>query len=483
MFNNLTLKNRILFGYSVPIFCLIGIAGATFVNVQRASQQFDEVKREGKVLEYSQAKALGITKIEKSARGYLIKKTDTSRQQYEEGLKLFNNTGKDLKKLINDPEQKRIAQEMEELGQEVISYTSNLMRLVDQGKNGEALAIWREGKGKQLTTKLDKLIAEFMEREKEIFEQAEAKEAAILNSLNLVSILGTILASGISIAFAFWISDVIAKLIKQTISQLASSSNQIATTIEQQERTVNEQASSVSETTTTMDELGSSSRQSAEQAEASAQGAQQALSLAEEGTQAVQKTMSGMNNLKSKVNQIANQIVNLSQQTGEINNISDLVADLANQTNMLALNAAVEAARAGEQGSGFSVVAGEIRKLADESKKSAEKINGLIGEIQAEINKTVMVTDEGTKTVDQSINLAEETAQTFVGVTDAVNNVFINSQQISLGAKQQAVAIQQMLSAMKEIDLGARENASGITQIRNATSELNSTAQNLKTMV
>lgn len=264
---------------------------------------------------------------------------------------------------------------------------------------------------------------------------------------------------------------------------ISTSSNEIATTVEQQERTISQQASSVNQTSTTMDELGASSRQSAEQAEASAAGTRQALSLAEEGTLAVQQTMEGMSTLREKVGAIASQILRLSEQTNQIGGIAGLVSDLANQTNMLALNAAVEAARAGEHGKGFSVVAAEIRKLADESKKSAEKITSLVVDVQAAINTTVMVTDEGTKTVDSGIYLAQGTAETFTNVADSINNVFLNSQQIALNAKQQAIAVQQVVAAMNAIDLGAKETATGITQVKVSAQQLNDAALKLKSVV
>jgi methyl-accepting chemotaxis protein len=266
-------------------------------------------------------------------------------------------------------------------------------------------------------------------------------------------------------------------------SAVAASSTQIAAAVEQQERFLSEQAASVNETTATVEELGASSRQAAEQAEASAAGARQALALSEDGSKAVARTMEGIDELRDKVGAIADKIMHLSEQTGQIAVISDLVADIASQTNMLSLNAAVEAARAGEHGKGFAVVAGEVRKLADQSKRSAEKINGLVNEIQASINSTVMVTDEGTKTAVEGIKLAEETADSFDGIAKAINDVFLNSQQIVLSAKQQAVAVQQAVSAMNAINLGSRETAAGVVEVKSATYELANTAQQLKAMV
>ena len=93
---------------------------------------------------------------------------------------------------------------------------------------------------------------------------------------------------------------------------------------------------------------------------------------------------------------VADQILRLGEQTTQIGSIANLVKDLATQTNMLALNAAVEAARAGDHGKGFAVVASEVRKLADQSKKSAEEAAALIAEVQKATNSTIMVTEEST---------------------------------------------------------------------------------------
>jgi methyl-accepting chemotaxis protein len=310
-------------------------------------------------------------------------------------------------------------------------------------------------------------------------EEIANKHSSQMRIIETILLLSEILAAGVII----YVNRRIVSNLLGFTDNLAVSSSQIAATMNEQERTLSEQASSVNETTTTVEELGATTRQTAQQADISSQGARQALDLTEKGTESVNSTMTGINDLQNKVSAIAEQIVNLSEQTGQISSISELVTDVANQTNMLALNAAVEAARAGEQGKGFTVVAGEIRKLAEQSKKSAEKINALVDDIQAAINSTIMVTDQGQKTAIEGIQLAQNSATTFKDIADAVNNVFINSQQISMSSKQQAVAVQQVVSAMNAINLGAQETTTGIGQVKSAAGELNQSATNLKELV
>ena len=201
--------------------------------------------------------------------------------------------------------------------------------------------------------------------------------------------------------------------------------------------------------------------------------ARQALTLTEEGTHTVQQTLAGLSSLKLKVEAIAEQILRLSEQTSQIGNITNLVSELANQTNLLALNAAVEAARAGEHGKGFAVVAAEIRKLADQSKKSAERINTLVLDIPNATNATVMATEEGTKTVEAGTQLTHRTVEVFDALASSITEVFDNSQQTLLNANQQVTAVRQAVEAMDAINNGAKETASGIPQTRIGVQQLN----------
>jgi methyl-accepting chemotaxis protein len=313
----------------------------------------------------------------------------------------------------------------------------------------------------------------------QVAEKAGESNVGQVRSIEYVVLIVNLLALG----FIGVITQRISNTLTRSTENVASSSVQISNTIELQERLLSEQADSVKQTTTTIEELGSSSMQSAIKAENSASEAQKALNLSESGSLTVSRTIDGIVDLRSKVEEIASKIMQLSEQTGQIATISDLVADIANQTNMLSLNAAVEAARAGEQGKGFAVVAGEVRKLADQSKKSAEKINTLISEIQSSINNTVMVTDEGTKTAARGINLAADTAEAFAGIEKAINAVFANTQDISTSSKRQAITVQQAVAAINAINLGAQETASGVAQVKSATNDLVNTSNQLQAIV
>ena len=477
------LRHWIILGYSVPVFALIVSAGVTVTNVRALNQVDQELNRSWLVKDRLNTLDSTIQTVSRTTRGYLLERNATSLNNYNSAKANYVNLINELTQLIRNEQQVINLADMEGFMQGYLETTDRLIALVDAGLVDQAVETWKTDDGRALSNDAIGLIEAMETYEQDLVDTNEEMQAQALERLQFTLLTAATLSVLLSALIGTWIVIKASRMMNQAAGDIASSASEIAASVEQQERTSSQQAASVNETSTTMDELGASSRQSSEQAEAAAAGAQQALSLAEGGTRAVERSLDGMTALREKVDAIADQILRLSEQTSQIGGISGLVSDLANQTNMLALNAAVEAVRAGEHGKGFAVVSGEIRKLADQSKKSAEKINALVADIQTAINSTVMVTDEGTKKVEEGVKIAEETADAFAGVADAVNNVVLNSQQISLNVKQQAVAIQQVVSAMNSLNTGAQENANGISQIKIGTHQLNESALQLKVAI
>ncbi len=486
-------QRRLSVGQIVPIGfgVVLTIAGLatifTEVSKTTLAETQDTVERGYKVQALLKQVEKDLVDAETGQRGFIITNLPNYLEPYDSGRKNLREHTGELKKLIIDPGQRTRAEKVEQMAQLKFAELEETITLKKAGKDKEVVALVATNKGKQIMDDIRSKLAEMSQAQENIVDQRRRASDQVQQFSSVIAWGGFIISVGAGLFVSYYVANYIARLIIGPITsaaqKVASSSAGIADTVDKQERNVLDQTSSVNETTSTIEELGSFALQSAEQANNAAGGAKQALSLAEGGTQTVGRTIEGISGLRDQVTAIANQIIRLSEQTAQISTVSDLVGDLANQTNMLALNAGVEAARAGENGKGFAVVAGEIRKLADQSKKSAERINSLVNEVQASINSTVMVTDEGTKKATVGIELAEETGYVFASIADSMNQVFLNTQQIAQSAKQQAVVVQQVVAAMNVINLGAKETASGITQVKEATNELNEAAQHLEAVV
>lgn len=463
---NWKLRYWIIGGYAVPVLALLVSAGAMIININTVNQRSEDLVASYEVNSVISDLNVNVQSAAKSIRGYLLVKNQRSLEDYRKSEKDSKEFLAKMMTLARSEKERQSLTKLEGLLNNLTTLQYDLIAKVDEGKVREAVETWIKGNAHSLVEDVVDLIEEIQLREDEIVANAVKQEQEALNALKLTMMLASGLSLVLSVLIGFWVIRRIARQMNASASAIAASTIEITTTIEQQERTTMQQASSVNQTTTTMDELAASSRQSAEQAEASAAGARQVLLLVDGRTQEGQFSQSS---LREKVGDIAAQILHLSEQTNQIGTISTLVSDLASQTNMLALNAAVEAVRAGENGKGFAVVAAEIRKLADQSKRSAEKINVLVVDIQKSTNSTVMVTGEGTKTVEK--------------IVDAIRTIAVNGQQISLTSNQQAIAVQQVVEAMNSLNIAARETASGISQIKVGTQRLNDAAQELKTVV
>jgi methyl-accepting chemotaxis protein len=195
--------------------------------------------------------------------------------------------------------------------------------------------------------------------------------------------------------------------------------------------------------------------------------------------QAVLKNEEGMFNLKEQVRNIAETILALSEQTQQIGEIIASVNDISDQSHLLALNAAMEAARAGEAGRGFAVVAGEVRNLAEQSRQATAQISGILSEIQKSANTAVMVTEQGTKSAETGMSLAQTTGESIRVIREHTQQMATAAQQIAASSRQQLTGMDQITRAMENINQAAVQTQGGMQQAESATLKLNELAKQL----
>ncbi len=168
----------------------------------------------------------------------------------------------------------------------------------------------------------------------------------------------------------------------------------------------------------------------------------EASSKAEEGIQVINKGINQMATIRENFSSVIQAIARLDLKSKEIMNIVEMITKISKQTNLLALNAAIEAARAGEQGRGFTVVASEVRKLAEQSAGAAKDIGALVSSIQEEISHTETVI----QTVNQDVK-AGESVITDAG--DTFNDIYNNIEDVSNQVMNVSVSMEEVFSAAK----------------------------------
>lgn len=253
--------------------------------------------------------------------------------------------------------------------------------------------------------------------------------------------------------------------------ETTAATGHVANSIQKVAAGADQQTSAITTIVNDMEELRVGAGKIVDSTGIMAASAADTMSHAAEGEESVRRTVAQMNEIQEHVQASDEMIKSLSGRSAEINTIIDVISSIADQTNLLALNAAIEAARAGEHGKGFSVVAGEVRKLAEQSQASAGQIAGLIDVIQKDTQRSVELMSQASESVKTGISLSDDTSEKFSGILTGMEQIAPHVQDVTSIAAQVAAIVNQLTSSIHSVSDVAQNNASSAEQVAAATQE------------
>lgn len=184
--------------------------------------------------------------------------------------------------------------------------------------------------------------------------------------------------------------------------------------------------------------------------------------------------------INQSFDEVTNKIENLGESIVKINAITTLINNIADQTNLLALNAAIEAARAGEAGRGFSVVADEIRKLAEQSKSSSEEIAKLLAVIQQESNVAISTTNTVSGELSNQVNIIDDSINSFKSIVDFIEEIIPQIKNVSSDMRNINSSKVNIIDKVESASAVAEENSASSEEIAASAEEMNASSEEVE---
>lgn len=265
--------------------------------------------------------------------------------------------------------------------------------------------------------------------------------------------------------------------------QVNTSVNDIAATARQQQATAHEIAATTTEISATSREISATSKELVRTMSEVAVVADQTAALAGNGQNGLTHMADTMQHVMAAASSINAKLNVLNEKAGNINQVVTTITKVADQTNLLSLNAAIEAEKAGEYGRGFSVVATEIRRLADQTAVATYDIEQMVKEIQSAVSAGVMGMDKFSEEVRRGMQDVQEVGNQLTQIIHQVQALAPRCEAVSEGMQAQATGAEQITLALSQLSEAAQQTVDSLRQSGQAIDGLNQAAIGMRTGV
>ncbi|NOK22987.1 methyl-accepting chemotaxis protein [Corallococcus carmarthensis] len=278
------------------------------------------------------------------------------------------------------------------------------------------------------------------------------------------------------------LADVLSEL-QRAGSQISATTEEILSTSGRYEAGAAEQASSLDETSATTEELARSAKQIADNASSVAEIAQRTLAAAQGGQRSAESFLGAMSRMRQDNQAIGSAVARLNKRVQQIGKIVEFINGVADKSDLLALNAELEGTKAGEVGRGFSLVAAEMRRLAENVLESTKEIEGLIEEVREASAAAVTVTGGGVRAVETGTGLAEQVSESLRQIVSLAGQTSDAVRIISRSTQQQQAGTDQLADTMADILRITQQSLNATKQVGAANGDLLGLAQDLRGVV
>lgn len=469
-----TVGRRIAGGFTFLLALVVVVAGVGYVTLRRTTERLsDLIQRETALLDAATRARSGIRDAERALLNFLLTGDLEDVANRQRSLQTAASALTDLRsQLATGAAEGR----SDSLRAELDRWRSLTDEVIAAGQR-QGVVEARKVRDQRVPPAVFVILRDEVDAQVTVIRQSidglarDATEAA--DRARLALVVAGALALGLGVLAGLLLYRGVSAPLRETTGVLASSAAEILAATSQQASGATESSAAVAETVATVEQVAQIAEQTSQRAKAVAEAARQAAEIGVAGRRVIESSTESMAAVREQVESIAESIVALAEQAQAIGEIIATVNDIAEQTNLLAINAAVEAARAGDQGRGFSVVAGEIKNLAEQSKKATVQVRQILGQIQRATTAAVMSTEQGTKQVGSTVKQVAEAGQTIQTLADAVTEAAKAAAQIMASAGQQAAGMSQIRQAMASVHDATQQMLASTRQSERAAEELN----------